>query len=179
MTTTLLSVEEFLALPESPGFKRELVQGELIEMPGAIAGHEQIKTRVYGPMFVFLQAHPLGEVYSEAMFVLAPHEAYVPDVSFLKADRLKTVDWSKRFQGAPDLAVEIVSSDSADVLQRKITGYLEHGARAVWVLYPRHKLAYVYGPDGQPRVLHEQDVLEEPSLLPGFQLPLAALFEGF
>ena len=42
---TLLSEEEFLALPESAG-KQELIDGELIESPAATDSHDELSRRL-------------------------------------------------------------------------------------------------------------------------------------
>ena len=45
-TTTLLTFEEFERLPDQPG-KRELLEGELIELPPAELKHNRIAHRIY------------------------------------------------------------------------------------------------------------------------------------
>ncbi|MGA8026091.1 MAG: Uma2 family endonuclease [Bryobacteraceae bacterium] len=52
------------------------------------------------------------------------------------------------FEGAPELAVEVVSpSDPTDGLEIKVEQYLKSGAKQVWVLYPRAKHVHVFHPD--------------------------------
>lgn len=47
----------------------------------------------------------------------------------------------------PDLAIEIVSkNDRADNLLVKVSQYLEAGASAVWLMYPKSRLACRYVP---------------------------------
>lgn len=41
-TTTLLSIEEFFNLPNLDAGKRELIEGELIELPPATAPHNTV-----------------------------------------------------------------------------------------------------------------------------------------
>ena len=45
-TTTLLTFEEFERLPDQPG-KRELLEGELIELPPAELIHNRIAHRIW------------------------------------------------------------------------------------------------------------------------------------
>ena len=48
-------------------------------------------------------------------------------------------------QGSPALAVEVISkSNTADAMQRKIRRYFEHGAREVWLFYPRTQAVFVH-----------------------------------
>ena len=48
-TTTLLTFEEFERLPDQPG-KRELLDGELIELPPAERNHNQIAQTIFSPV---------------------------------------------------------------------------------------------------------------------------------
>ena len=83
----------------------------------------------------------------------------------------------QRPQGAPDLAIEIASpSDKPDDLARKAQQYLAAGARAVWVLYPEARLAYLYRRGERIEVRDDSQSLDNPELLPGFGVPLSAIF---
>jgi Uma2 family endonuclease len=104
-----------------------------------------------------------------------------PDVAFIRAQRLQDVDLDQSpLPVSPDLVVEIVSkNDRADDLLVKVSQYLEAGAQAVWLMYPNKRLAYRYVP-GKPapeaRTAEAGGRFEEPDLLPGLSLPLAAIF---
>jgi Uma2 family endonuclease len=92
--------------------------------------------------------------------------------------RALTGDPDKLFEGAPDLAIEVVSSETAEFLERKIALYLETGSQAVWVAYPKHRTLWTHHADGIARVLKEDQYLEEPGLLPGFRVLVSNFFEG-
>ena len=100
----------------------------------------------------------------------------IPDLAFLRADRLQGVDVHQRLQGAPDLAIEIASpSDQPDDRARKAQQYLAAGARAVWVLYPEARLAYLYRPGERIEVRDDNQSLDNAELLPGFSVPLSTI----
>ncbi|MBI1787024.1 MAG: Uma2 family endonuclease [Acidobacteria bacterium] len=174
-TATLLTVEEFLDLPEKPDVKRELREGVLFEMPAANSGHEVVKANVAEELTAYNLARRLGKVFSESIYVLGKHDAYIPDVSFQLKENYRPIDWSKRFEGPPDLAVEVVSSESAADLEKKVRAYLRSGCGVVWVVYPQQRLTYVYYPLGDPHVLQEDQELACP-LLPGFSIPVGRFF---
>jgi Uma2 family endonuclease len=76
------------------------------------------------------------------------------------------------------LAVEVISdSNSANNVQIKMEEYFEAGVRQVWVVYPISSKVYVYESPTSVRILQVGDDLEGGSLLPGFRLSLAVLFE--
>lgn len=176
-TTTLLSVDEFLRLPEKPGVKQELLEGVIIEMAGAASGHEIVKSNAGSELAAFCHQNPVAKVFFETQYILAEGEAYIPDVSVHLKSNPRGVARNERFRGAPEIAIEVVSSEPASVLEKKIRSYLRHGGQAVWVLYPEERVVHVYDSDGGSRVLLEHHTLES-RLLPGFQLPVARLFDG-
>ena len=78
----------------------------------------------------------------------------------------------------PDMAIEIVSpTNTADHVQEKIHEYFAAGVRRVWVVYPRQQEIYVYASPTEIQVLQLGHDLDGGDLIPGFRLPLAALFE--
>jgi Uma2 family endonuclease len=175
---TPLTVEEFLQLPDKPGVKRELVEGVVVERPGAAAGHEIVKSNIAEYLVGHNLAARVGKVFSETMFLLGGAGAYIPDVAFLLPGGLAKQDRARQFQCAPDLAVEVVSSESASDLETKVRAYLRGGSHAVWVVYPEHRGVRTFHADGIARWLEGDQVLEEPSLLPGFAVKVSQLFEG-
>ena len=75
-------------------------------------------------------------------------------------------------------SVEILSpDDSAARLQRKIGKYLAAGTSIVWVLDPDTVTIHVYQKPGVFRTLTADDLIDAPELLPGFSIPVRALFE--
>ena len=78
----------------------------------------------------------------------------------------------------PDLAIEVISeSNSAYEVQKKIHEYFDAGVSRVWVVYPEDAEIYVYASPTQIQVLEIGQELDGGELLPGFRLPVAALFE--
>src|SRR6266545_8090126 len=98
----LMTMEEFLALPERPG-KRELLGGELIELPPAKRKHNEIAHRMYERLKAAIAAVGLGgKVYIEMGYRLGPRAWLQPDVSITR-DGQPAGDY---FEGSPLLAVE-------------------------------------------------------------------------
>jgi Uma2 family endonuclease len=176
--TAPLTVEQFLELPEEQTWRCELVEGEIVPMSNAGSGHELVKSNFIDHLGAYNRQHRIGKVFSETMYKIRSSEGRTPDVSFLLAPRLTPRDLDTLFEGSPDLAVEVVSSETAAFLERKITLYLETGSKAVWVAYPKHRTVWTYHADGISRLLKENQHLEEPELLPGFRVLVSDFFEG-
>jgi Uma2 family endonuclease len=175
--TAPLTVEQFLQLPEEQTWRCELVEGEIVPMGNASRQHEWVKGNFIRHLVAYSLQHGIGQILSETMYKIRSSEARTPDVSFQLARSLSG-DPDKLFEGSPDLAVEVVSSETAAFLERKITLYLETGSQAVWVAYPKHRTLWTHHADGISRLLKEDQHLEEPELLPGFRVLVANFFEG-
>lgn len=176
-TTAPLTVEAFLELPEPEGQRIELIQGEVITMGRGGYPHELVKSNIFRLLTLWQAQNPIGVAFSETMFRLDAYTSPIPDVSFVVKSRL-TPGTKGHIAGAPDLAVEVVSSETATQLERKVNLYLAHGSHAVWVAYPEHRIVRVYDSTGLSRRLGPDDKLEAPELLPGFNTPVSAVFEG-
>jgi len=82
------------------------------------------------------------------------------------------------FEGAPDLAVEVVSpDDTADAIEDKVIEYLDAGTQLVWVVHPRTRTVTVYRSLKNVRVLTRDEMLDGDDVLPGFTVPVKELFE--
>jgi Uma2 family endonuclease len=178
-TTNLLTWKEFEQLPDEDGTHREILEGELITLPPPKSGHSIIAMNT-ALLLRPLKANGSGRVLCEAGYKLSEDPAtwIQPDASFLKMERVRNTKPNDYFLGAPELAVEIVSpSETARTLKRKIDSLLATGSLAVWVIYPDDHEVCVFLPDGTSFRRGINDVLTAPELLPGWELPVAKLFE--
>ena len=176
-TATLLTVEEFLQLPQKEGVRLELSEGVVIEMGAGGWDHEITKANLNNLLAGWNAQTRRGKVFPESMFTLSPGEAYIPDLAWLSTERLSPGP-SGRLEGAPDLGIEVVSSETAAQLEKKIEAYLRHGSRAVWVAYPEQRVVRVFRRDGSSQLLQGEQILHDPDLLPGFQASVSQIFEG-
>jgi Uma2 family endonuclease len=177
VTAAPITVAEFLEMSLPEGHKTELIDGEVVTMPMAWYKHEAVKSNFSQDLSVWRASHPIGRVFCEAGFQLDEHNGLIPDVSFVRNERLGP-DIQGPMQGAPDVAIEVVSSETAAQLERKVSLYLQHGSKLVVVAYPDQRALRVHRPDGTSRRLVSGDVLEAPDVLPGFSSPIEAFFEG-
>jgi Uma2 family endonuclease len=179
-TKTLLTIPDYAALDEPPGVRYELSEGELIVTPSSTPFHNMIRDEFNGRLRIFVKDRRLGQVVSETDLILAADVVRRPDLAFIRADRLIGIDLDQSpFPVTPDLVIEIVSkSDRADDLLLKVSQYLEAGAEAVWLMYPKSHLAYRYVPrrlEPEVRSAKAGDKFEESELLPGFSLILSEI----
>lgn len=177
-TASAWTEEELMSLPKD-GFKRELIEGELIMSPAGF-DHERIGARLLSRMMIHADAHALGVVCGSSLGCwMANEDLLCPDVSFISRSRLASTRLAPRkfFRGAPDLVVEIMSPfDTIGKVRKKMEDYFTSGARLAWVLNPGEKTVVVYRSPSADRLLRATDTLDSEDVLPGFRLPLAELF---
>jgi Uma2 family endonuclease len=178
-TTTKLTFEEFQNLPEREGTHYELDEGELLMEPSPILRHNLIRQRIALKLMTYLEANHLGLVAEEMDFRLAPDTVRNPDVAFVTAQHLTTIDLDRSpVDGAPALAVEVISpSNTAQDIAKKTQQYLRSGCQIVWIVYPSLRLVEIHSASGV-RQMKEPESLNVETLLPGFSLSLRYVFDG-
>jgi Uma2 family endonuclease len=180
--TTLLTSDQFLALPEEFDqygnvVPKELINGEVVTMPHAAKRHDIIRSNILDTLFAYLKANrSLGlKAFPDTEFVVSATNTFIPDASVIAINRLNLGE-DKYVQGAPELAIEVVSpSESAAYLRIKTDAYLANGARSVWIVFPEVRSVMIYTRDSVREIRGDQTIVDP--LLPGFSSPVAAFFE--
>jgi Uma2 family endonuclease len=176
-TKTLVTIEQFDQLPIREGILYELNEGEVVTVTEPMPRHNWVRDNVARLIGNFVEERKLGRVFLETGYQLTPETVRIPDVSFVPADRMREIDLDKRIQGAPALAIEVISpTDLAEELTQKVQQYLAAGVKAVWVFYPKTREVQVFRTDGETFVRRDHETLEEPGVLPGFSLDLKTVF---
>ena len=165
----------------SAGERMELIDGVLREKEGVSLRHGEIEYEIGWPLYAHVKRNRLGRVYpSDTQFVVLrdPDEILIPDLAFVRADRLPSE--AKRWLIAPfppNLAVEVASpNDNDQKVAEKLDLYDRAGVPLVWVVRPRQRTVEVR-PRGQPPfTLGEGDTLDGGDVVPGFRLPVADIF---
>lgn len=175
-----LTAEDLYDLPLDD-VRAELVRGDLVCEPPAGFGHGVGVAKIGYFLQRYVEEHPIGIVCgAETGFVLfrGPDTVRGPDAAFVARERAeRQADLEKFFEGAPDLAVEVLSpTNSEREVAEKVDDYLAAGTRLVWVVRPRRRTVTVHRPDAEPRLLGPGDRLDGGDLLPGFSLPVERLF---
>jgi len=116
-------------------------------------------------------------------FVVAPEAANrlgdrvtrVPDLAIWRRSDLKKMDRERTIVGGPLIAIEVVSSETAQELDEKIGQYFTAGTTAVWVIYPKNRTVVVERPDGNSR-LKTSEVPLASEILSSLGIPVADVF---
>lgn len=180
-TRGVLTADELLHMPDDD-FRYELVEGRLIRMSPTGSVHGLIASRLAAALTTWVEQHDLGWVFVETGFHLAvdPDTVRAPDVSFVAKHRILSGGIPRAYwQGAPDLAIEVLSPDDSPAeMDEKVREYLGRGTQAVWVVDPDARTVIIHASDRPPKTLKEPESIDGGLVVPGFRCSLAQIFKG-
>jgi Uma2 family endonuclease len=162
----------------------EVVEGKIVEMTPTQQEHGYTSGDIVGILYSYIRPRNLGKVTTgELGFRLKARPLLIrcPDVAFISKERVAKKGYRKGFfNGAPDLAIEVISPGNTAVeVAAKVSEYLEAGSKLVWVVYPDREEVHVYKP-GHPvtsEILKSEDSLSGEAVIPGFSCRVAEFFE--
>ncbi len=158
----------------------ELIGGEIVMMSPAGFNHGRFASKIVAALENHVAGRGLGIVTTaEAGFQIArdPDTVRVPDVAFVRADRIPSGGVKGFFQGAPDLAVEVISpTDRASEVAAKVQTWLQAGSSMVWVVDPENRTVTVHRSRREITVLTASDILPDGEALPEFSMPVGLIF---
>ena len=178
-TKRKITAAEFWAMPEDPGHRYELVDGELIDMDGAPL-HGEISGEIYLLLKLHIRATGLPlRVGVCTGFQMSPRTLRFPDVHVTTRERMAAYDevagGFPRF--APDVAIEVVSpSNTPAEMDRKTAEYFANGARAVWLAYPIPRTVTIRRPGMPEQILRDDAILHGDPEIPGFACRVSEIF---
>ena len=166
-------------MPEDPGHRYELVDGELVDMDGA-PPHGKITGEIYLLIRLHLRATGLPmDVGVSTGFQMNLYTLRVPDVQVTTWERMAAYDeaaggWPNF---APDVAIEVVSpSNTPAELNRKTEEYFANGTQAVWIADAGPRTVAIRRPGQPERIFGPDDMLYGDPEIPGFVCAVADVF---
>ena len=171
-----MTIEDFERLPEVLARNHELVDGELVKVPGNKPPHNRIRDLLVRVLGAFVEERQLGIVISEQEFDFSGN-AHAPDVSFINQAKLPHLDPNLRVQRfVPDLAIEIASpNDAFGMLAKKAQRYRQCGTEEVWIFSLETRQAFLFS--GRRRAILEENEEFAPETIPGFAIRIGELLD--
>jgi Uma2 family endonuclease len=173
------TVEDVIEIEVHENRLFELVDGLLVEK---VMGHPEsrIAMALIGALDRYLEKHDLGVLSGEGgMFRFPESLVRIPDVAFANWSRFSDEDLEAAVpEVVPDLAVEVLSQgNTPGEMSRKLREYFKVGVRLVWFIDPAKQTATVYTSPVRSKVISRDGTLDGGKVLPGFELPVAKLFQ--
>ncbi len=158
-------------------YRVELVDGKITVMSPSGYESDEVAFRFGRRLADWVEPNRIGRVTgSSAGFTLPDSNTRAPDVSFVRAERLRRAPRSFA-QLAPDLMVEVKSpSDSLADLEQKIANFLQQGTAVGILVNPEDRTLKVFRAGEADVTLQDGESLTLPDLLPGWSVALSELW---
>ncbi|NLI94134.1 MAG: helix-turn-helix domain-containing protein [Peptococcaceae bacterium] len=130
--------EDYLKLPEEPGYRYEILEGILIKEPSPTMHHQRLCATLFRQLADFFDSFdPKGELFFAPLDVTLTNRNVVqPDILFISGSRRGNL-YEERIDGPCDLVIEIMSPTNRrkDRLQ-KMEIYRKAGIPHYWLADP-------------------------------------------
>ena len=178
-TGVRMTLAEFLDLPEMEQ-RCELVDGVVVVAAFPVSDRAFLVTALGAHLSQSVMLTGAGIVMVAAGVVISDNSAVGPDIVVIRAERAAIIG-ATTVNGAPDIVVEVLSSNRHADLVRKRQLYEQAGIPEYWILDGDADTltALELADDGVYReraILTSADTLTTP-LFPKFSLPLAQVFD--
>ncbi len=132
---TKLTYADYLKTADDERY--ELLDGKLVTSPSPREIHQYILGRLFLRLGAFIYGRNLGRIYCSPFdVVLSETDVVRPDLLFVSSARASILT-ADNVQGAPDLAVEILSPVTAERDGTiKLDLYARYGVREYWIVDP-------------------------------------------
>jgi Uma2 family endonuclease len=160
----------------------ELIDGRIVRMSPTNYEHGGVEVNLASLLRAFVRPRKLGRVLAGDVGIYTrrnPDRVRGADVAFITGE-----SYSRRSRGlafldvAPELVVEVLSpEDRAMDVTQKHREYFAIGVRLVWLADPEAHVVSVYRSLSDVRERKEGDRLTGGDVLPGFEVPVAEIFE--
>lgn len=169
---------DYLKLPEEKRY--ELIDGKLLKVPAPLTVHQRVSLRLAEKLADHVRKNNLGEIfYAPVDVVLSQHDVVQPDLLFIAAHR-KQIITETNVQGAPDVAIEIISPASVDrdrFVKKAL--YLKHKTLEYWLVDPdKGCIEVLTFENNEYRLLgifSDGDILNSP-IFPSLDLDVRSIF---
>ncbi len=177
----VFTYEDYLKLPEEPGYRFEILEGMLIKEPSPNVLHQRVSRRLQRILEdYFWEQDADGEIFNAPLDVTFQDNTVVqPDLFYVSGEQ-KLIIKDTRIDGSPTLVVEIISpfSRRKDRLQ-KLRIYQKNKIPHYWIVNPEDKTLECFSIQNGIYALvatgMDNDTVEHPDF-PGLSVQLKSLW---
>ncbi|MCL2640438.1 MAG: Uma2 family endonuclease [Phycisphaerales bacterium] len=178
-----ISAEQFHHIEVPGGIRLELVDGELVVSPSPRLHHSRVVAKLMTFLGAYIEAHDLGEVFTEQDTTFGLLNVRRPDMMFITKEQLAKMDPDGPASSADvELMVEVLSPSSGRTDREiKFRQYAEAGIRYYWIIDPQHQTFEAYGLAGKSyrsQLKASGDAMVRAKPFPDLSIPLQKLWWG-
>ena len=173
-----LTYEDYLKTSDDERW--ELLDGELLMVPGPNTAHQTVTGNIFLHLSLFVREKGLGRVFVAPFdVILSTHNVVQPDVLFIPNNQ-RSILTDANVKGSPALVIEVTSPSTGArdrAVKRNI--YANHGVGEYWLADPDTSTVSVMVSEGEEfqevGVYGPGDILTSPAL-PGLALEVREIF---
>ncbi len=184
--TRLLTLQDYLALPEDNGLEREIIRGRLFVSSRPRIRHQYLLGELFELLRHYIRqhgGHPIQIILDADLLMDALHTYLSPDLMYFSAESVPTLlDLMARghrihlMDARPELVVEVLSprSEERDLVEKREV-YAEAGIPHYWVFDPQEQAfgEFALDPDRGEYIEHwHERAAVRPRLFADAQSPL-------
>ena len=178
----LITVADLEKYPDDDGNRYELIEGELFVSTAPGLPHQLVLVNLLAAFVSYLKTNPIGKIVPGAGAVFSNLDAVIPDLVFVSNERWLQIVANDRFNGAPDIVIEILSPGSENrrrdlVAKRRL--YHKNGVQEYWVVDKENQvvLMHRYSDESEATATCKAQDPVVSTLLPGFAVTVENLFK--
>lgn len=160
--------------------KAEFINGEIFVHSPVKLRHNSVSSSIAQLLRAYVMTHDLGYVGHEKLLVTLTRNDYEPDVCFFGQAKAQHFQPDQMKFPAPDLAVEVLSSSTANHDRGiKFRDYALHGVAEYWIIDPTAEMVEQYilqGEEYDLRIKSNSGDLQSVTVA-GFTIPIRAIFD--
>jgi Uma2 family endonuclease len=166
--TKPLTLEQFLALPETKPANEYIATGKIVQKPMPQGKHSLLQLELVFFINSILRKVGIAIAFPELRCTIGGR-SIVPDIVVLEQKNIpkdEDGEIANKVTTAPDLVIEILSPDqSTTKVILNILHCLNCGTQVAWLIDPAEKIIFVYQPDCQVQFI---DNPEQELIVPEF-----------
>lgn len=178
ITSTPLTLEQFLALPEEEP-PLEFADGVVSQKVSPKTRHSALQAELVERLNQRARPGEIARAFPELRTTFAGYSR-VPDVAVYRWDRIPrdaNGELADDVLEPPDIAVEIVSpGQTVNALVRRCLWYVAHQVQVALLVDPVDKSVLAFRPDGRVSAWYGADRIDLSEVVPDFGLTVEQLF---
>ncbi|MGB7339838.1 MAG: Uma2 family endonuclease [Phototrophicaceae bacterium] len=174
---TIEDFEAFVNQPENADLLFEFINGQIHQVESRPYA-SSLATKICVHIGQYVISNNLGHITGKGGGYMVSGERYAPDVAFISYEKQPDLARSGYNPNPPDLAIEIISSDSSaerDSLRIKLSNYLAAGT-VVWIVKPDEQVIEVHQATQAVKIYLSTDTVSGAPVLPEFELKISDIF---
>ena len=177
--TKRLSLEEFLALPETEPAS-EYINGKVIQKPMPQGKHSIIQRELSFALTLAFRPTGIAQAFPELRCTFGDR-SIIPDIAVFRSERIpcdRDGQVANAFNLPPDWTIEILSPNQSQTrVTLNVIHCLNHGSEMGWIIDPAESLIFTYSPDKPVSVFEEpSERLPTPKFAAAVKLTLGEVF---